>query len=81
MVCQAYCFEAGRRCHFGCRSHGTSMARPQYSDETREPVHAAHLGLLMCNLACRRVVCVDSAANKAIHERIVIPRSSWSAIE
>ena len=48
---------------------------------TREPVRAAHLSLLMCNLACRRVVSVDTAANKAIHERIVIPQSSWSAIK
>jgi len=31
----AQAFEAGRGCHFGCRSHGTSGAQPKHVGETQ----------------------------------------------
>jgi hypothetical protein len=36
-VREAQGFEAGRRCHIGYRSHGTSEAQPKHVGETRNP--------------------------------------------
>ena len=55
------------------------LSRSTVAELTTFPAGA--FGLLMCKVACRRMASVITAANIAIHERIVIPRSSRSAIK